>query len=154
MSRKRASTGLNEGVATGAPVRSPRPAPQPILDARLLMLAAVIASPAVYRSTQGLLSPTAAFERFGIIAVGCVVLSGVVRTLWAMVRGESAPAELRALVGAAPLGAVDPLAVDRYDDLDLGAASPLSGVALPPVGRGLDLLEDVGDPADLLRLGD
>lgn len=130
-----------------AVVRRPRPAPRPFIDARLLLLAAVIASPAAYRSSQGLLSPSAALDRFLLIAAGCLVLSAVLRMVWPLVVGESTP---RASTPSTPSGSSTASASSASPALEPTLVD--DGTALPPVGSGLDLLEDVGDPISLLDL--
>ncbi|HJQ06726.1 MAG TPA: hypothetical protein VJ872_14845 [Nocardioides sp.] len=131
MSRKKQGVGVDV-------VRRPRPAPRPFIDARLLLLAALIASPAAYRSSQGLLSPSTALDRFLLIAAGCVALSAVLRTIWPLVIGDNTPAaSVTPPAPAAP--ALQPVVVDEV--------SPL-----PSVGSGLDLLEDDIDPTSLLDL--
>ncbi|HWU20071.1 MAG TPA: hypothetical protein VN088_00990 [Nocardioides sp.] len=130
---------------TAAAVRRPRPAPRPFIDARLLLLAALIASPAAYRSSQGLLSPSDALDRFLLIAAGCLVLSAVLRMVWPLVVGESTPLTPSGSSGSSGSSAssgapaLEPTLVD-------------DGMTLPPVGSGLDLLEDVADPTSLLDL--
>ncbi|GAB3860906.1 hypothetical protein GCM10028801_24270 [Nocardioides maradonensis] len=119
-------------------VRRPRPAPRPFIDVRLLLLAAVIASPAAYRSSQGLLSPSTALDRFLLIAAGCVALSAVLRTIWPLVVGDTPPsAAAPSASGVSP--ALEPVVVD-------------DGLGIPPVGSGLDLIEDDIDPTALLDL--
>ncbi|HWU22880.1 MAG TPA: hypothetical protein VN088_15195 [Nocardioides sp.] len=120
-------------------VRRPRPAPRPFIDARLLLLAALIASPAAYRSSQGLLSPSAALDRFLLIAAGCLVLSAVLRMIWPLVVGESTPPAPPVPSSASGSPALEATLVD-------------DGMSLPPVGSGLDLLEDIDDPTALLDL--
>lgn len=130
MSKKKRAAGTDV-------VRRPRPAPRPFIDARLLLLAALIASPAAYRSTQGLLSPSTALDRFLLIAAGCVALSAVLRTIWPLVIGDGTPPAPAPPATASP--ALEPVVVD-------------DGRGLPPVGSGLDLIEDDFDPTALLDL--
>jgi hypothetical protein len=155
------------GAPGGAP-RLPRTAPRPWIDARILLVAALIASPAAYRSSQGLLSAGAALDRFLVISVGCVVMSVVVRAVWPLLLGESTPTATRTVAGvampAAAAEALDPLLVDdAYAGLDgldgldglagLDALDALDAPAPPSLGSGLDLIEEGVDPSDLLQLG-
>ena len=113
---------------TSRTARSPRPAPTPWIDIRALIVAVLIASPALYRSQQGLLSSSATLERFGMIAGGCLLLSIVVRTLWPIVIGSeptrSAPAAQAGQDSMTTGDAADPMfdgELSGFDDLDLGS---------------------------------
>ena len=61
-----------------------------MFDGRLLLVAALVASPAAWRATQGVVSVSEAMTRYLLIALGCVVVSVVVRALWPLVAGEPA----------------------------------------------------------------
>jgi hypothetical protein len=77
--------------------------PAPWINRVAVVAALVIASPVVYRVHQGLLSPSAAFERFAMVFAGCVAVSVLVRTLAPMVMAEPvAPAEAPATPSAEP----------------------------------------------------
>lgn len=64
-----------------------------MIDARLLAVAALVASPAAYRSAQGLLSPAEAMTRYLLVAAGCVLVSMLVRAIWPLVSGADAEAQ-------------------------------------------------------------
>lgn len=120
-------------------IRVPRPAPTPWIDTRALVVAALIASPALYRSQQGLLSGSATVERFGLIAGGCLLLSVVVRTLWPILIGSEPgrPTADASAAAADPGSAMDTSAaqgaLSEFDDIDLGG---LDGLDLPPMTPG------------------
>lgn len=67
-----------------------------LVNGPVLVLSALLASPAVVRLAQGLLTVTEMLTRYLIITAGCV-------TLWAVVRGL-----LQAVIGHPPAGAPDP----------------------------------------------
>lgn len=99
MGRRQAAP-VGDGPAEGGAVRRPGPLPPALVDGRVLVVAALVASPAAYRATQGLLSLTEAMTRYLLIALGCVLVSVVVRALWPVVAGPD-----RAGAGAAGAGA-------------------------------------------------
>lgn len=71
--------------------RGPRPAPETpaLIDLRVLFVAAVVASPAAYRASQGLLTIDQALTRFLLVALACAGVSMLVQSLWPMVAGSS-----------------------------------------------------------------
>jgi hypothetical protein len=90
-----------------------------LVDARLLVVAALVASPAAYRSAQGLLSVSEAMTRYLLIALGCVIVSVVVRLLWPVLAGEDPVAVPRGgSDGAGPGFAVLDEGVEPLDALD------------------------------------
>lgn len=64
--------------------RSKRPAPDTpaLIDVRVILVAAVMASPAAYRASQGLLTLDQALTRFGLVLLACAAVTGVLRALW------------------------------------------------------------------------
>lgn len=133
--------------------RLPRTAPKPWIDARVLLVAALIASPAAYRSEQGLLPTTTALDRFLAVAVGCVVLSSLVRLVWPMVIGEQ-PAETRTVAGvpmpAEAADALDPTLVDDvYAELTVDGSRDSASSAGTSSPGGIASLDDpmMTDPA-------
>lgn len=72
-----------------------------MIDARLLAVAALVASPAAYRSAQGLLSPGEAMTRYLLVAFGCVLVSVLVRAVWPLVSGPDTAAAAEAALRAA-----------------------------------------------------
>jgi hypothetical protein len=97
-----------------------------VIDARVLVVAALVASPAAYRTAQGLLSVSEAMTRYLLVALGCVVVSVVVRALWPLVAGpdEEAATEAALREAAALLPADGPAETavlgdaQELDDLD------------------------------------
>jgi hypothetical protein len=112
--------------------RSSRPYRGPIIDARLMLLAFALASPAAYLSTQGLLSTDALLTRFLVIVVCCIGVSALVRTVWPLLLGDPTPEPV-------------PTKAD-------GKAASRPGAQEGPthLGNGFDLLEDDIDPTLLL----
>ncbi|MCL2541359.1 MAG: hypothetical protein FWE71_02740 [Nocardioidaceae bacterium] len=139
--------------AAGAPGnRLPRTAPKPWIDARLLLVAAVMSSPAAYRASEGLLPASTALDRFGVITVGCIGLSVLVRVFGPMMIGGEQPPSRTVAGVTMPTAAADALDPKLMDDAY--AATELDEFGLPRAGGGgLDLLEDPVDPTDLLELG-
>lgn len=97
-----------------------------MIDGRVLVVAALVASPAAYRSAQGLLSPGEAMTRYLLVAMGCVLVSMLVRALWPLVAGTdvATPAEAALREAAAgpakgeeALGGLD-AADDDAEDLE------------------------------------
>lgn len=105
----------------------PRP-PQPsFIDARVLLVALVVASPAAVRVSQGLLSLDEMLVRYLMIAAGCAVVGTLVRWSWPLIAGDTSTPE--ALPGA----------VDAMPPPDQGAAredlfalDPLDGIEGEP----------------------
>ena len=69
--------------------RQSRPAPETpaLIDLRVLFVAALVASPAAYRFSQGLLTVDQALTRFLMVALACTVVSTLLRAVWPMVAG-------------------------------------------------------------------
>lgn len=76
---------------TPAPAGRPTPTGPSIVDAKVLVIAALVASPAAYRASQGLLSVDEALTRFFLVAVACAATAMVVRSLWTLLAGPIAP---------------------------------------------------------------
>ncbi len=70
--------------------RTKRPAPDTpaLIDLRVLLAAAVMASPAAYLASQGLLSVDQALTRFVVVLVACTAVTALLRALWPLVAGE------------------------------------------------------------------
>lgn len=74
-------------VAQVAPATAPS-APRPgLIGLPVLLVAALVASPAAYRASQGLLTVDQAIVRFLLVAVACVAASLLVRGVWPLVAG-------------------------------------------------------------------
>ncbi|MEV5001614.1 hypothetical protein [Nocardioides sp. LML1-1-1.1] len=75
--------------------RAKRPAPitPALIDVRVILVAAVVASPAAYRAAQGLLTLDQALTRFGLVLLACAAVTGVLRALWPVLAGEPVAAE-------------------------------------------------------------
>jgi hypothetical protein len=111
----------------------------PVVDARLLLLAAALAAPAAYRASEGLIPFDDAVDRFLLIAAGCFAVSALLRTVWPFLVGdEQAPPD--------PGGTPVPTAAAP-------GTAPQDGAPPPALGNGLDLLEDDLDPLLLLEAG-
>lgn len=87
-----------------------------MIDGRVLVVAALVASPAAYRSAQGLLSPGEAMTRYLLVAMGCVVVSMLVRALWPLVAGTGAATPAEAALREAAAGTAR--SEDRSGGLD------------------------------------
>lgn len=74
--------------------RRTRPAPETpaLIDLRVLFVAALVASPAAYRASQGLLTIDQALTRFLLVALACTAVSMLMRALWPMVAGPTTDA--------------------------------------------------------------
>lgn len=96
--------------------RRTRPAPETpaLIDLRVLFVAAVVASPAVYRASQGLLTIDQALTRILLVTLACTAVSMLVQALWPLVAGAT-PEQAIADTGAGePAGnAEDPLVSPR-----------------------------------------
>lgn len=60
-----------------------------LLDLRIVLVAAVVASPAAYRASQGLLSPDQAMARFVAVFLAVAATTVLVRAVWPLVAGTS-----------------------------------------------------------------
>lgn len=60
-----------------------------LIDLRVLAVAALVASPAAYRASQGLLTIDQALTRFLLVALACTAVSMLLRTLWPVVAGPT-----------------------------------------------------------------
>lgn len=71
--------------------RRGRPAPETpaLIDLRVLLVAALVASPAAYRASQGLLTVDQALTRFLLVVLACTAVSTLVRAVWPMVAGPA-----------------------------------------------------------------
>lgn len=117
-------------------VRVTRPAGTPWIDGKALLIAALIASPALYRAQQGLLSGTAVLERFGMIAAGSLALSVVVRTLWPILIGsDSARPAAAAPAVVAPAATAADQGLNDFDDLDLNGMGDFDPGPFPAAGE-------------------
>lgn len=131
-----------------------------MIDARVLLVAALVASPAAYRTTQGLLSVSEAMNRYLLVALGCILVSALVRAFWPLVAGvdpAGTTTEAARLQAAAASGGALP-AGDLGGVGDLSGSGDLGGLA------ALDDAEDLGgfggfsafedlEPADTQPLG-
>lgn len=83
------------GRRKGAPAAATgkgRPDPGPgIIDGKVLVIAALVASPAAYQASQGLLSVDQVLERYLLVALACAATAAVVRALWSVLAGPIAP---------------------------------------------------------------
>lgn len=97
--------------AASVVVRRPAPLQPSLVDARILVIAAVVGSGAAFRVTQGLLSVDEMLTRYVVVALGCVAASVLVRVLWPVLSGETAQGEiatdLETAAAAAGLEGVD-----------------------------------------------
>lgn len=59
----------------------------PIIDVKILVIAALVASPAAYRASQGLLTVDQAITRFLLVTVACMATAMVVRAVWPILAG-------------------------------------------------------------------
>lgn len=76
---------------TPARVRAHRPS---IIDAKVLVIAAIVASPVGFRVSQGLLSVTDALIRYLLVVIACAAVGVLIRSLMPEpVRAEPAPSE-------------------------------------------------------------
>lgn len=117
-------------------VRVTRPTPTPWIDSKALLIAALIASPALYRAQQGLLSGTAVIERFGMIAAGSLALSIVVRTLWPILIGSDSPKPPAAAPAvAAPAATTTNQGLNGFEDLDLNGMGDFDPAPFPAAGE-------------------
>lgn len=72
--------------------RRPAPETPALIDARVLLAAAVLVAPAVYRASQGLLTLDQVLTRYLFLALGCTVALAVGRGLWPLLAGTDATA--------------------------------------------------------------
>lgn len=70
--------------------RRPAPETPALIDARVLLAAAVLVAPAVYRASQGLLTLDQVLTRYLFLALGCTVALAVGRGLWPLLAGTDA----------------------------------------------------------------
>lgn len=157
-------------TAGGAPtVRVPRLPRTGLIDARLLVIALAVSSPAIFRLTQGMVSVTEVLTRYLVVAVGCVGTGAVVRWVWPLLSGERpdpvdplreaiaaglASAPSSTAPGDDPLGELGDLGSTAPLDLDGGGLDAFSGDALTDGfddGAATALL-GVGADEDLLEL--
>lgn len=117
-------------------VRVPRLPRAGLVDARLLVVALAVSSPAIYRLAQGMVSVTDVLTRYLLVAVGCVATGALVRWAWPLLSGEKAdPVEplreaIAAGLAAAPgEDAAGDVFGDLGDELDPGAATALLDLA-------------------------
>lgn len=68
--------------------RRPAPETPALIDARVLLAAAVLVAPAVYRASQGLLTLDQVLTRYLLLALGCTVALSVGRGLWPLLAGS------------------------------------------------------------------
>lgn len=69
-------------------------APTPsIIDLKVLVVAAVVASPAAWRASQGLLTVDEAITRILLVTVACLATAVVVRAVWPILAGPVASAD-------------------------------------------------------------
>lgn len=109
-------------------VQVPRLPRRGLVDARLLVVALAVSSPAIYRLTQGMVSMTEVLTRYLLVAAGCVATGALVRWVWPLLSGER-PDRVDPLQEAIRAG-LAALPADRGDDTageldDLGATAPL-----------------------------
>ena len=69
--------------------RRPLPDTPALIDARVLIAAALLVTPAAWQARQGLLSVDEVLTRYLLIALGCTLLMVVIRSVWPLVAGES-----------------------------------------------------------------
>ena len=121
-----------------------------MIDARVLVAAALVASPAAWRASQGLLSVSEAMTRYLLVAAGCVLLSMLVRSLWPLLSGEAASttpeAALREAAAAGLLadgsGAEGGLALDTTTEL--GSLDDAFGAEDLGAFGGFSAFDDLG----------
>ncbi|GAA4810546.1 hypothetical protein ACFQ0K_15295 [Nocardioides caeni] len=76
----------------------------PIIDVKVLVVAALVASPAAWRASQGLLSVDEAITRFLLVMLACMVTATLVRAVWPILAGPMpSSSEPAALEEGAPL---------------------------------------------------
>ncbi|WP_370288748.1 hypothetical protein [Nocardioides sp.] len=84
----------------------PAPAPTPgIIDGKVLLIAALVCSPAIYRASQGLLSVDEVLQRYLFVALACAATAMLVRALWPLLAGPVAKPTPRDAAGAIQPGA-------------------------------------------------
>jgi hypothetical protein len=84
-----------------------------MLDLRVFLVAAIVASPAVFRAADGTLPMDEALTRLLLVMLGATAVSLLVRTLWPILAGpmpEPAPA---------PEPETAPLLFDEAEDVEL-----------------------------------
>lgn len=69
--------------------RRPLPDTPALIDVRVLIAAALLVAPAAWQASQGLLSVDEVLTRYLLVALGCTVLTAVVRAVWPVLAGES-----------------------------------------------------------------
>lgn len=120
----------------GRPQQSPG-----LVDARVLIVALVVCTPAVYRMSEGMLSLTDVLTRYLLVAVGCVAVSALVRFVWPMVSGEIPAPSTTSSSGRTGRAAPAPAAQAANREAD-------------PAGDDTSLLGSFDDPAaSLLATG-
>lgn len=94
-----------------------------MLDLRVFLVAAVLASPAVFRAADGTLPMEEALTRVLLVMLGATAVSLLVRTLWPLLAGTTPEPER--LPETVPIPVEDDLALtSELDDDGLGLFSP------------------------------
>ncbi|KRB79975.1 hypothetical protein ASE01_00210 [Nocardioides sp. Root190] len=83
---------------------SRRPAPETpaLIDVRVLVVAALLVTPAAWQASQGLLSVDQVLTRYLFVALGCTVVLAFVRTVWPVLAGERNATSASASAEVAP----------------------------------------------------
>lgn len=151
------STVSERPLSDATRVRVPGPG---MVDWRILAIALVVASPALWRLSQGMLSVTDVLVRYLMVAVGCVVVAALVRVVWPVLAGTvsaaagAASPDLAAfeqLVDLAEQAGLGPEDVDHGPGAAGGPVGAPDVPALPALDASLDPSLDPGaDPATQL----
>jgi hypothetical protein len=70
--------------------RRPAPETPALIDVRVLVVAALLVTPAAWQASQGLLSVDQVLTRYLLVALGCTAVLAFVRTVWPVLSGELA----------------------------------------------------------------
>ncbi len=108
-----------------------------VLDLRVILVAAVVASPAVLRAAQGLLTVNEALIRVAMVVVGCLAVAAVVRSLWPLLAGVAA-------AESATASLPDPASVPPDQGVDTGLDTGLDSAFDSAFDVGV---EDLAEPA-------
>lgn len=60
-----------------------------LIDGRVLLVAALLVTPAAWQASQGLLSVDQVLTRYLLVALGCTAVLALVRSVWPVLAGVS-----------------------------------------------------------------